>query len=72
MDATSAARELYSSMRLPYGAVSVIAWPDAKSGHVLKVWVSSMEYAMSIPRTFHGYKVKVELRPTFQAHSAHA
>lgn len=48
----------------------MVAWPDAKCGYVLKVWVSSMAYAKDVPKTFAGHPVKVELRPGFFASSA--
>lgn len=65
MDELTAAQRLYALIDAPRGAVNVTAWPDEKTGFVLKVWLAAGARVPDIPSNFEGFKVQIESRPKF-------
>lgn len=66
MNVNEVARELLSSLSLPYGTVSILPWHE--KGHVvLHVLVDRAYFnRTTVPSKFHGYEVVIEERlPTF-------
>lgn len=65
--ASSAARDLLSSLAVQRGTVNVVAVAEGNDDVVLKVWFRAGFQPRNVPSHFAGFPVKLERQPSFSA-----
>jgi hypothetical protein len=63
-----AAAALLRIIEAPRGSVNVVAQPSARGGEIqVLIEPRYVRYIHNVPRTFKGYRVSLEERPTIEA-----